>query len=385
MRRRQSPGPQCFTAMRVAGTRSQLTLLRSSWRVRRELGVDEADGCSVHEVSILRQPKDFANVRSESEACSAFDANHGHGGHLSEEAYDDTWRWAQDISVPTSRRENYASESCVEHGHYLHSDGSWLPLSDSSYRLVQSICPVVATFEHSRRFVLLRGSRGRSFSGKSADFQHRPRQPIHKPRLHFTSPESPSRDQHGRPRSRDRQRLCRAAMAYGEIRGGVSERVRERQGGRGIARDILQILLRGTHPPIARVQDSGSNLSCRMTGPENQSIASSIFSCRHGSTWRSLSIRDAIYVSGVGYRCTTGPKSPSGDRHNLPDLNKAKLGGDDRARTMRPVDAFAANIRNQADRTHQDALGARGRSTNAKWMGWSELQSAYGLLSLPHY
>ena len=58
--------------------------------------------------------------------------------------------------------------------------------------------------------------------GKPSDFQHRSGQPVHQRRLHRAAAGEQDRDQHGRPRRMARQRVCRAAMAIGEVRGGLS-------------------------------------------------------------------------------------------------------------------------------------------------------------------
>ena len=57
---------------------------------------------------------------------------------------------------------------------------------------------------------------------QAGDFQHRPGQPIHQRGLHRPAAGERHRDQHGRPRRLARQRVCRTALALGEIRGGLS-------------------------------------------------------------------------------------------------------------------------------------------------------------------
>ena len=63
--------------------------------------------------------------------------------------------------------------------------------------------------------------------GQAGDFQHRPGQPVHQRRIHRPAVGQRDRDQHGRPRRVARQRVCRAAVAVGEIRGGLSACLRQ--------------------------------------------------------------------------------------------------------------------------------------------------------------
>ena len=55
----------------------------------------------------------------------------------------------------------------------------------------------------------------------AGDFQHRSGQSIHQRRLHRTSAGERGRHQHGWSRRLARQRVCRAAVAFGQIRGGL--------------------------------------------------------------------------------------------------------------------------------------------------------------------
>ena len=70
---------------------------------------------------------------------------------------------------------------------------------------------------------LPRGGRGGAGQTRQAgDFQHRPGQPVHQRRLHRPAAGQRHRDQHGWQGRLARQRLRRAALAIGQIRGGLS-------------------------------------------------------------------------------------------------------------------------------------------------------------------
>ena len=65
--------------------------------------------------------------------------------------------------------------------------------------------------------------------GKPDDIQHRPGLAVHWPSLHRRARRQWHCHQHGRQRRLARQRVCRAALAQRQIRGGVSARLRQRQ------------------------------------------------------------------------------------------------------------------------------------------------------------
>ena len=61
------------------------------------------------------------------------------------------------------------------------------------------------------------------------------------------------------------QYLCRTLMADGQVRGGVSSRLRNGQRSTGGAKPLPEILQRGAYPPIAPVQNPGRGLPNRTT------------------------------------------------------------------------------------------------------------------------
>ena len=63
----------------------------------------------------------------------------------------------------------------------------------------------------------------------SRRYQHRPGLAVHWPNLHRRARRQWHSHQHGRQRRLARQRVCRAALAQRQIRGGVSARLRQRQ------------------------------------------------------------------------------------------------------------------------------------------------------------
>ena len=91
-----------------------------------------------------------------------------------------------------------------------------------------------------RRLLLRRGTRGGAGAPwGAADLQHRSGLTVHSGRLHGR-PAVPRRgDQHGRTRPLDGQRLHRTSLEKRQVRGGVSEGLRERVGGAPGAGSLL--------------------------------------------------------------------------------------------------------------------------------------------------
>ena len=118
----------------------------------------------------------------------------------------------------------------VGDGHYLHRDGARLRLSRRGARLVQPPRPGVAAVDYDGGGVLHRDAGGRLGALRQAgDIQHRPGLAVHWPNLHRRARRQWHSHQHGRQRRLARQRVCRAALAQRQIRGGVSACLRQRQ------------------------------------------------------------------------------------------------------------------------------------------------------------
>src|SRR5579875_1311262 len=88
----------------------------------------------------------------------------------------------------------------------------------------------LAALDHDGGGVLPRGGRGGAGEARQAgDFQHGPRQPIHQRRLHRPPSGAGHRHQHGRQGIVAGQRVRRAAVALGQIRGSLSPGLRQRR------------------------------------------------------------------------------------------------------------------------------------------------------------
>ena len=112
--------------------------------------------------------------------------------------------------------------------------------------------------------------RGRGGAGQvrpTRDLQYRPGQPVHQRRIHRPAVGERDRDQHGWPRCVARQRLCRAAVAVGQIRGGLSARLRQCRPSTCFARAVsgllqLQTAAFAALPPERRIAPTSTTCRC---------------------------------------------------------------------------------------------------------------------------
>lgn len=84
--------------------------------------------------------------------------------------------------------------------------------------------------------------------------------PVHVPGFHQRAPARGNRYQHGRPGCLARQCRGRAAVAFGQIRGGLSQGLCHSQRGTGLDRPLSGLLQRSAAPFEPRRQDTGSGI-----------------------------------------------------------------------------------------------------------------------------
>src|SRR4029077_4516885 len=126
--------------------------------------------------------------------------------------------------------------------------------------LVQPLCAGVGGID----FVgerLLRGGIGLGIDDDAAgDLQYRSRGAVHQRGIYEPSREAGHHDQHGRPRTSDRQHFHRAFMADGEIRRGVSEGIRRRVGSGLQSQKLFHFLQSRTPASVVGLSDAGGDL-----------------------------------------------------------------------------------------------------------------------------
>jgi Integrase core domain/HTH-like domain len=82
----------------------------------------------------------------------------------------------------------------------------------------------------------------RLLAWRTGDLQYGPGKPVHLDRLHQGAEDRRNRDQHGRQGRLARQRLRRAALADGQIRGGLPPSLRRRRAGPRVDRPVSEFL-----------------------------------------------------------------------------------------------------------------------------------------------
>ena len=142
----------------------------------------------------------------------------------------------------------------------LHSTAAGIHLSGRGDGLVQPLRSGLGSIDFLGDIILCGGA-GLGSTERSADhLQHRPRIAVHQRALHEPAGDSWHRHQHGWARPRDRQHLHRTVVAFGEIRGGLSQGLRGRAGRAEEPEDVFQFLQ-------SRTTASGIGLSNAGDGP----------------------------------------------------------------------------------------------------------------------
>ena len=96
--------------------------------------------------------------------------------------------------------------------------------------------------------LLRRGAGGSPGPGTARGVKHRPGKPVHQPGVHPGPPGPGRADQHGREGAVPGQHLRGAAVADGQVRGGVPESLRQRPGGPAGTEGLLPVLQRAQAP-----------------------------------------------------------------------------------------------------------------------------------------
>ena len=180
-------------------------------------------------------------------ACRDADEAHGHRGDLSPAEHVEARAGPQDLSVSAARPDGRAAEPGLGDGHHLHPDGARLRLSRRRRRLVQPAGAGASGVDHDGGRLLRRGAGGGAGQTRQAgDLQHRSGQPVHRDGLHRRPREERDRHQHGRQGRLARQRLRRAAVEIGQVRGGLPPGLRHRRRGARLDRPISRLLQSST-------------------------------------------------------------------------------------------------------------------------------------------
>lgn len=125
---------------------------------------DELDRRTVHEVAVLRKPKDGRiseafGVRCEPEAGPEAHARDGHSGGLSRSKHEPATHGTRGLSVSAPWADDREPQPRLECRHYLHSAVERVCVFGGGHGLVFPICVVLSAFQQSGDGFLSRGSR----------------------------------------------------------------------------------------------------------------------------------------------------------------------------------------------------------------------------------
>jgi hypothetical protein len=138
---------------------------------RRESPADTADRGTVSGHAVLPQSADGGRPRRQSQSGAAADAAHGDRGDLPQAADDLARGRTQDLTVFAAERRDPASQPRVGDGHHLRAAAAWVSVPRGGHRLVQPTRLGVATVEHARRQLMLKGARRSSRAGAAGGLQ----------------------------------------------------------------------------------------------------------------------------------------------------------------------------------------------------------------------
>src|SRR2546422_2393367 len=265
------------TAVRAGRTGPVELLLPGSGGDAREPRADASDRRAVHADTVLRDPAADSMVaqqrlRGQSQASGALDEADGTGGDLPEASAESANRRASDLSVPVARRPDRAPGPGLEYRHCLYSIAGRVRLPRGCDRLVQPICVVLGVVGKYGVELLPVGA-GLGVTGEAAarDLQHRPGRAVHEYGVHGSARGAGDPDQHGWTRSGPGQCFYRATVAQCQVRGGLSQGLRERARRGGRARGLLRLLQPRTATPGAWLQDTAERLLGKgREGPDDE-------------------------------------------------------------------------------------------------------------------
>jgi len=265
-------------------------VLHTGTRDGRKSAIDALDRRAIHTDAILWSSENELVARQtriwrQSETGEAADEADGVGSHLLQAAFVGPLARTSNLSLFAERYEHRSSKPSMVQRHHLHSTQARIHLSGCGHGLVQPVRAVVGSIGFDGHIVL----RGRVGLGAAAwparDFQYGSRFAIHQRGLHQPVAQAWDQNQHGWPRPSDRQHIHRTALAFGEVRRGLSQGLSGCDRG-DIEPEILFPVLQ------LRTAASGSGLSnsgrCPSRVAEGQKIAHTVSPNR----LRSSSIND---------------------------------------------------------------------------------------------
>jgi len=231
---------QCKKAMRVGGFIASKLLQQANRDKRVKPGADACSGRDIHGDAVLRDTADDGGIageriRRKPQENSAVVAVDGTMRDISEAQFEQKRFWTQDISVFVERNGDRATEPCMVNGHNVYTVASWFRVSGSGDGLVQPIRVVMGDVCYDGDGVLCIGAGMGVETREAGNLQFRSGFAVYERGFYGETGGAWDTNQHGWTRAGVRQHIYRKAMENGEVRGCVSEELRERFRGAGRA------------------------------------------------------------------------------------------------------------------------------------------------------
>jgi len=252
--------------MRAAWVGALELLLPSASGDARESVTDADARRAIHPDAVLRHPAydgvAAAELRQgrQSQTGSSLAASDGVRSDLPEAAVEPAGCATQDLSISLAGPRYQAAEPSLEHRYHLRAIASRIRVSGGDHGLVQPIRPVVGSFRHDGVGVLHFGVGPSLANWAAGNLQQRSRFSIHEHRLYSPAKGSGYPGQHGWQRPGPGQRICRAIVAHGQIRGGLSQGLSERACCRRQPGRFFPLLQSPASTPVTWLQDAGKRV-----------------------------------------------------------------------------------------------------------------------------
>ena len=264
---------ESFMAMQSAGT-FQIQFLLSTGRTRSgRCEADEPDRRAVYADAVLRKPEDGGVFKTsgtcgESETSSEIDEGNGDRGDLPRTQYQPASDGTCGVSVFVEKSFNHASESGLERGYYVHPTLSRICISGGDSRLVFPIRSVLETLEQFGDGILYGDTRRGIGASDTGYFQHGSGMSVYERGFHETFEGERNPDQHGLTGPGLRQYLYGETLEERQIRGCLSERLSDHDGGSGRIEEIFSVLQPRKISPVSGLQNTGGGSWNHRTGKE---------------------------------------------------------------------------------------------------------------------
>ena len=236
------------SAMRVGRAGTVLLLLRARRSGKLgERGVDASDRPALSAAAVLRiaaHDRLAGRVRlaGQREAGSTTDAGYGTSISVAKAVYEPAPSGKPDLSIPVARVNHPGSEARLVFGYHIYSPAPGTSVYGRCDGLVQSVRAGLGIIQLDGIGVLHPGAESCVGAWHTGDLQHRSGCSVQQYGLYGPIEGRWRGDQHGRSGPGLGQCVHRASLVVGQIRGGVSRRLRQRMGGTPTVGTVLSVL-----------------------------------------------------------------------------------------------------------------------------------------------